>query len=141
VAFFRIVRRSPHGVEETWRRVTDWRRHAGAVPVTVARVRGRGGAGDLVVMRTGIGRVAFEDPMEIVEWEPPERGRGGRCRLEKRGRVVLGWAEIEVRPRGTGAWVVWREEARVRGLPHLFDGVTALGGRLIFSRVVGRLLR
>lgn len=41
--------------------------------------------------RTGIGPLAFADPMRVTVWRPPAAdGRPGRCRLEKTGRLVFG---------------------------------------------------
>ena len=53
--------------------------------------------------------------MDIVEWDPPHF-----CRLEKRGRVVRGWAEISVWPIASGSKIVWREVAHVTGVPRIF---------------------
>jgi hypothetical protein len=78
--------------------------------------------------------------MEIVVWQPPAGAAAGRCRLVKRGRVVVGWAEIGVRARPGGALVTWLEDVRVAALPRLFDGVTADAGRLMFAREVDHLL-
>ncbi|CCB71878.1 conserved protein of unknown function (plasmid) [Streptantibioticus cattleyicolor NRRL 8057 = DSM 46488] len=94
-----------------------------------------------MVARTGIAGAGFEDPMEVVRWEPPCGTASGRCRLEKRGRVVVGWAEIEVEPAAGGARVVWREAVRIAGLPQLFDAPTRWTARLLFGRVVNALLR
>jgi len=142
VALFLIERPSPHPVDETWRRLTHWQRHGRYVPLSSVGVRTEGptGVGTVVVARTGVGRAGFDDPMEVVRWEPPGAGRPGLCRLEKRGSVVRGWAEIEVWARGEGARVVWREEARVSGLPRLLDAPTAVAGRLVFGRVLRGLL-
>lgn len=79
--------------------------------------------------------------MEVVRWEPPAGGRPGRCRLEKRGSVITGWAEIEVLPEGPGAVVVWVEELRIRFLPRLLDPLVARAGRLVFGRALDGLLR
>ncbi|WP_236255884.1 SRPBCC family protein [Streptomyces hygroscopicus] len=143
MAHFRVQRRSPLPVEETWRRLTDWPRHGAHVPLSGVTVRPAGPTrvGTVIVVRTGVGRAGFDDPMEVVRWDPPAGDAPGGCRLEKRGAVVLGWAEIEVRPRGGGSEVVWCEEARLRGLPRLFDPPTAWSGRLLFGRVVDALLR
>ncbi|WP_275557811.1 SRPBCC family protein [Streptomyces sp. 5-6(2022)] len=143
MAPFRIERRSPLPAGETWRRLTDWPRHGAHVPLSGVTVRPPGptGVGTVVVVRTGVGRAGFDDLMEVVRWDPPTGGTPGNCRLEKRGAVVLGWAEIEVRPRGGGSEVVWREEARLRGLPRLFDPAMAWSGRLLFGRVVDALLK
>ncbi|MFF7210295.1 SRPBCC family protein [Streptomyces sp. NPDC008238] len=134
---FRIERHCPLPAAEAWRRVTDWERHAELVPFTTAVVTGERS----FTARTGIGRAVVDDPMDVVRWEPPEAGRPGRCRLEKRGRTVLGWAEIEVWPReGGGSRVVWREDLRVRPLPGVFDRPTAWAGRLLFGRALDGLL-
>ncbi|MFK8908243.1 SRPBCC family protein [Streptomyces sp. YS-3] len=146
MALFRIDRRTEAGPAEVWRRLTDWPRHSGSVPLTRITVTTPGptGVGTVFVARTGLGRLGFEDPMEVVVWEPPGAGRPGRCRLEKRGRVVTGWAEIEVRPdprgAGAGALLVWREDLRVWRLPHAFDALTARAGRLVFVRALTRIL-
>ncbi|UED85130.1 SRPBCC family protein [Streptomyces profundus] len=144
MALFTVERRSSLPADEAWRRLTDWRLHAAHTPLTRIAVRppGETRTGTTVVARTGIGRAAFDDPMDVVRWQPPTEHRPGVCRLEKRGRVVAGWAEIEVRPEADGSAVVWREEARVRGMPRrLLDAPTAWAGRLLFGRLVRALLR
>ncbi|NEC81673.1 SRPBCC family protein, partial [Streptomyces sp. SID7958] len=89
------------------------------------------GEGTVFVARTGLGPLSFRDPMEVTVWEPPGDGTPGRCRLEKRGRVVTGWAEIEVRPGPGGrARVEWREDLRIALVPAVFDGALARAGRL-----------
>ncbi|MEV0778920.1 SRPBCC family protein [Streptomyces sp. NPDC050433] len=144
---FRVARRTELPADEAWRRVTDWPAHGRRVPLTGIRVETPEptGTGTVFVARTGLGRVRFDDPMEIVRWEPPEAGRPGRCRMEKRGRVITGWAEIEVTeaaPESGGRTLVcWAEELRVAFLPRFLDGVTARTGRLVFGRVVDGLLR
>ncbi|GAA0452681.1 SRPBCC family protein [Streptomyces sp. NPDC046215] len=140
---FVIVRPSRLPVGEAWLRLTDWERHAAHVPLTRITVTTPppSGAGTRFVARTGVGPAGFDDVMDVVRWEPPSEGGGpGRCRLEKRGSVVTGWAEIEVRPDGAGSRVVWREDLRVRGLPRIGEALVARCGRLLFGRVVRRLL-
>jgi len=134
---FRIVEAVALSPEETWRRVTDWPRHGEAVPFTVVT-----GDGRTVAARTGIGRFGFTDVMDVERWEPPQGSAGvGRCRLVKRGPVVTGWAEIEVRPYRGASAVRWREELRVGVLPALFDRPTAWCGRVVFRRALRALLR
>lgn len=142
MAFFRIVRRTPLAPADAWQRLTDWERHADHVPLTRITVTttGPSGVGTTFVARTGAGRVAFEDPMEVVRWEPPAAGRPGHCRLEKRGRVVTGWTELEVRAHRAGSLAVWQEELAVPKLPRLFDAPASWSGRLIFGRVLTELL-
>ncbi|MET9868340.1 SRPBCC family protein [Streptomyces sp. NPDC006129] len=139
-----LERTVPLPLDEAWRRVTQWRRHGDVVPLTRVRVEPPAPTrrGTLVVARSGVGPLAFDDPMEITVWQPPQDGAAGLCRLEKRGRVVRGWAELEVRPGPGGrARVVWREQIRVRPLPSLFDGVLRRSARYVFGRALNRLLR
>lgn len=130
MALFEIVREVDQTPEESWRRITDWEQHGRHVPVTRIIRTDQG-----FVARTGVGRLAFDDPMEIVVWREPVF-----CRLEKRGRVVTGWAEVHVEPRPVGSRVTWREDLHVRGLPRALDGVTRAVSTRVFSRVVDRLL-
>ncbi|MER8185005.1 SRPBCC family protein [Kitasatospora sp. NPDC094015] len=142
MAFFQLTRRCPLPPAEAWRRMTDWERHAGPVPFTTIRVTSASGqgVGAAFTARTAVGPVGFDDAMEVTHWQPPEAGRPGLCRLEKRGSTVTGWAEIEVRADGTGSAVRWREDLRVAALPGLLDRPTVWSGRLLFGRVVRQLL-
>lgn len=149
---FRIVRAVTLPADEAWLRVTDWRAHAAQVPLTTVtsvtpsptRVGtvfvARSGLGRSGHGRSGLGRFGFDDPMEVVHWQPPEDGAPGLCRLEKRGRVIKGWAEIEVLPQGPGAVVVWVEELRIRLVPRLFDPLVVRVARLVFGRALDGLL-
>lgn len=133
-----IVRDTSLRAAEAWARLTDWERHGDSVPLTRVTVTTPppDAAGTVFVARTGVGRWGFDDPMEIVAWQPPRR-----CRMEKRGRVVTGWAEFEVRALGDGgSRVEWREELRVRGVPRAADRVVAAAGRWVFGRAVDGLL-
>ncbi|MGW0210733.1 SRPBCC family protein [Streptomyces sp. NPDC003233] len=141
---FSFERTAPLALDEAWRRLTQWPRHADVVPLTritlltppPTRV------GTRFVARSGIGPLAFDDLMEVTLWCPPADGEAGLCRLEKRGRVILGWAEIEVRPGPGGrSRVVWREEVRLRFLPSALDGLVERTARTVFGRAVNRLLR
>lgn len=150
---FEIVRDTPHPVAETWRRLTTWERHSDAVPWTrvVVTTPPPTGVGTVFVARSGpagrrLGRLGVDDPMEVTRWRPPEDGTAvaataiATCRLDKRGRTVLGWAEIEVRPHATGSRVVWREELGVRGVPRFLAPVLGALARRVFGRTVDRLL-
>ncbi|WP_371575580.1 SRPBCC family protein [Streptomyces sp. NBC_01314] len=129
--------------DHAWQRLTDWPRHADVVPLTRVTVRmpPPTGEGTVFVARTGIGPLAFDDPMEVTVWQPPEGEAGGKCRLVKHGSFVTGWAEIEVHPYGDGASrVVWREDLRVRWLPSLFDRPLGRLARRMFGRAMDGLL-
>ncbi|AZK92813.1 MULTISPECIES: SRPBCC family protein [Streptomyces] len=137
---FRLERTVAYGTAEAWRRVTDWRAHAALMPWTALTsvVPEPPGPGTVFTVRTGVGRAGFDDPMEIVEWSPPSGAGPGRFRLVKRGRVIRGWAVVEVRPEGSGSVVVWTEEARLRGVP---GRLSARVGRVLFGRALDALLR
>lgn len=143
MAPYAVVRECGLGAGEAWRRMTAWERHTATVPLTRITVTTPppSGVGTEFVARTGVGRLGFDDPMRVTVWQPPISGDGrGRCRLEKTGRVVTGWAEIDVAPYGAGSRVRWCEELRVRWVPRALDGLTARVGRLVFGRVVDTLL-
>jgi hypothetical protein len=128
---FEIVREVPLSQQEAFSRVTDWPRHGDVVPFTTVRATETG-----IVARTALGRVGFDDPMDVVQWDPPRF-----CRLEKRGRVLRGWAEISVWPIATGSKVVWREVAHVTGVPRALAGVERAAGRAMFRRLLTGLTR
>ncbi|MDX3853881.1 SRPBCC family protein [Streptomyces sp. AK02-01A] len=140
---FRIDRTTPLSADEAWRRLTDWPAHADQVPLTTISVLTPGPTrvGTVLVARSALGAAGFDDPMEVVRWQPPAPGLSGHCRLEKRGRTVTGWAEIQVRGEAGLTRVRWEEELRVGRLPRLLDPLTARAAQAVFGRVVGRLLR
>ncbi|MFF9703404.1 SRPBCC family protein [Streptomyces griseofuscus] len=141
---FSLTRTVPLPLDEAWRRITEWPRHTITVPLTGIRVLTPGPTrvGTRFTARTGIGPLAVDDTMEVTVWRPPVGDEGGVCRLEKRGRVIRGWARIEVVPGPGGrSRVVWQEELRVRFLPRAFDGVVARMARVVFGRGMNRLLR
>ncbi|MER7769463.1 SRPBCC family protein [Kitasatospora sp. NPDC096140] len=143
MARFVLTRRTPLPPAVCWERLTAWPRHGERVPFTrvgVARGTGRE-VGDVVLARTAVGPLRFDDPMEIVELVPPGPGRDGLCRLAKRGRPVRGGAVLRVRAVGGGSVAVWAEELRISGVPRFADPVVAATGRLVFGRVLDRLLR
>lgn len=144
MATFHLERTAPLPIDEAWRRLTEWPRHARTVPLTRITVvtDPPNREGTRFVARTSFGPLSFSDPMEITVWRPPQDGQPGLCRLVKRGRVVVGWAELEVLPGPGGRTrVEWREDLRVRALPGLFDPVLLRASRWVFGRVLDDLLR
>lgn len=147
MVLFTLERLTPLPADAAWHRLTDWPRHADVVPLTRVTVRTPPptGEGTVFVARSGVGALAFDDPMEVVVWRPPEGGEPGVCRLAKHGSFVTGWAEIEVievRPYGDGtSRVLWREDLRVRWLPEVFDRPLGWLARRMFGRAVDGLLR
>jgi carbon monoxide dehydrogenase subunit G len=128
---FEIVRKVTLPQSETFARLTDWERHAEPLPATTVWRTDDG-----FVVRQKMGRIILDDPMEIVEWDPPRR-----VRIEKRGRTILGWAEISVEPDGEGSVVRWREVAHVRGVPRFLAGAERAASRVLFGRLLTHLTR
>jgi hypothetical protein len=130
VAQIEIVREVALEPAEAWRRLTDWQMHGSYVPLTTITLTPNG-----FDAFTGVGRVGFHDPMDVIESQAPSY-----CRLEKRGRVVRGWAELSVQPTEQGSRLTWREEIRVRGVPRVFDRLTRAASTRLFTRVIDGLL-
>ncbi len=141
---FRVERVTALPPEEAWRRITDWRAQAAQVPLTrLASVSpGPARAGTRFTMRTGVGPVAFDDPMAVVRWEPPAEAGGTR------GRVPGG----EVRPRGGrlgGAHRAGRGDrlqgdvgggAPAPGRSRWCDPLLDAGARRVFARALRQVL-
>ena len=146
MARFTAVVRTPAPADATWQLLTDWPAHGRWIPLTEVRVltpHGRG-LGARFNGRTGLGPLGFDDPMEVVEWREPEAGRPGLVRLEKRGRVVLGDAEIEVEGTpGGGSVVRWTEDVQVVPvrLTRPFDRLVAALARRAFERSLRAMAR
>lgn len=130
MALFEIVREVPLAPSEAWSRLTAWERHGEFVPLTTIERTPTG-----FDAFTGVGRIGFHDPMEVVQWREPEF-----CRLEKRGRVMRGWAELTVAPHGDGSRVTWREDIDVLGVPRFLDGLNRRASEALFGRVLDGLL-
>ncbi|MEV6424446.1 SRPBCC family protein [Streptomyces sp. NPDC051662] len=114
---FRIDRTSPLSADEVWRRLTDWPAHAGQVPLTRIAVLTPEPThvGTVFVARTGLGRAGFDDPMEVVRWQPPAPGVPGHCRLEKRGLGRV--AKVAPSARRAGPAASGACDRKAEGLP------------------------
>src|SRR3954447_24794186 len=115
MARFTAVHDVPAPPTRTWKLLTDWPSHGRWIPLTTLTVltASPAGVGARFVGRTGVGPLAFDDPMEVVEWREPAPGVSGYCRLEKQGRVVLGRAWFEVTEHAGGCRVAWTEDIEI----------------------------
>lgn len=133
----------PAGPDRVWQLVTDWTSHGRWIPLTVVTIDAdspvSSGLGTRFTGRTHLGPVGFDDPMTVTEWQPPEDGEPGHCRLVKGGPWLTGWADIEVIDIGPGSRVVWIEEIRPRRTPRLADPVVAAVGMRLFARTLRKL--
>ena len=127
-----------------WSALVDWPAHGRWVPLTRVRVltpSGQG-VGARFTGRTGIGPLAFDDPMEVVEWQPPAGDAAGHCRVEKRGRVVLGsaWFDVVTLPGGRSR-VTWTEDVEVAPavLTRPFGALLRAAGARAFASTLRRM--
>ncbi len=94
--------------QATWDAVTDWARQGEWMMGTTVRGTGPTGGkavGDGLQAFTGVGRIGFVDPMEITEWDPPNR-----CVVRHTGTTVRGTGEfvVEALPRDRSRFI-WAE--------------------------------
>jgi uncharacterized protein YndB with AHSA1/START domain len=145
VARFTAVVDTPAPPERTWKALTDWPAHGRWTPLTRVRVLtpASSGVGARFTGRTGVGPLAFEDPMEVVEWREPAPGVPGSCRVVKRGRVVLGEAWFDVAERPGGSRVTWTEDIEIAParLTRPFAALIGLVGRLAFTHSLRGMAR
>lgn len=142
MAVVEIVRETSVPVQRLWAVVTDWQRHAEQVPLTQMVVVGAAGEGQRVDAVTSIGPFAMHDTMRVTRWLPPIEHTAGVARLEKTGRVLRGFAEIEVESTATGSRVIWREQIlpRPAWLGLRLVPVTDRAVRIVFGRALDALV-
>lgn len=143
---FTVRRQVAAPAPTVWQAITHWPSHGRWVPLTTIRVTSPrpDGVGATFVGRTGVGPLAFDDPMTVTRWEPPDGTQPGRCDLRKTGRVVLGGAQLVVRPLGDARCALeWTERAEIPGVRRLplAGRVDALVGAAVFGYVLRRMAR
>ncbi len=129
--------------EAVWKLVTDWPAHGRWIPLTTVRIDPSGparpGVGTHFTGRTELGPIGFDDPMEVLRWQPPAGAEPGTCRVTKLGPWVPGWAEIRVEPVAGGTRLVWIEDIRPRWTPRWAAPVVTAVGSLLFGRTLRRM--
>lgn len=125
-------------VPAVWAAITDWPSHGAWIPLTRVSVLSErpDGVGAKFVGRSGVGPLAFDDPMVVTTWSPPVDGGPGYCRVEKVGRLLGGSASFRVEAAATGSSLWWEEDVGVRpvALTRFADPVVARVGALLFGR-------
>jgi hypothetical protein len=117
----------------------DWVSQARWMPLTRVEVVGGDGrsVGTRVVARTGVGRLAADDPMVIEVWEPPHR-----CEVRHEGRVVRGRGVFlvhEITPQRCR--FTWEEQLPSGAAYGLIARSTAPLNRLFFGLALRRFAR
>ena len=127
--------------EQVWDVVTDVRNHTRWVPMTRIAAAGDLRVGDRFEAVTGpfatTGAPGLADRMVIERLDPPstDAARSGVAVYRKLGPVLLGTAEVHVRPLGPEhCALTWVEDVHLRGLP---AGATAG----VLRPVLGTMLR
>jgi hypothetical protein len=129
--------------DEVWKLVTDWPAHSRWIALTTVTIDAdspaASGLGTRFTGRTQLGRVGFDDPMQVTHWQPPTANVSGRCRLVKLGRWVTGWAEINVDAEAGASRLTWIEDLRPRWTPRFADPLVRLVGSALFGRTIRKL--
>jgi uncharacterized membrane protein len=127
-------------IERTWNVLADiprqpeWMADMKAVRMTTAEPTRAGSRGEAVVRILG---VAVEDPVEVVEFDPPRRFAIRHEGTFKGGGVM----ELEAGVDGTTTVVRWTETLIAPVLPHLAAAVGAPVLRRVFQDDLFRLKR
>ncbi|CAN7158455.1 SRPBCC family protein [Knoellia sp. LjRoot47] len=135
---FTLTRESALSPAELWARVAALADHADTVPLTTTLADpGEPAVGWHFTVRTALGPLHFDDPMVVEEWDAPRRWR-----IRKTG-LLRGWAEAVVTPYAGGSRLTWTEELWFDGIPglrRLTRPIADVAGRVVFGRVVDRLV-
>ena len=138
----RVASRRP--ASAVFARLLDWDAHSAAIPLTVLRHEGTPAVGQRFVARTGLGRLAFDDPMRIDLLRPPAGDAPGDLpgvvEVSKTGRLLRGSVRWTVVPAASGTEVEWRQRLVVGGLPRFLDPAVALVARAAYGAGLRRIL-
>ncbi len=120
-----VSRVLPVPAERTWALVTDLRNHPRWIPWTRVDAPNDPVVGSKVSAATGPRGLAVVDRMVIERSDPPSTAEGvpGTATYRKLGPVLLGTAELRVRPlTDDRSRVTWVEQVHLRGTPSWLTG-------------------
>lgn len=110
MAEFEIRRTVPADPRAVWAAATSWAAYARWIPLTrIEQDAGDPDVGWSFTGVSGVGPVLLRDPMRLTLWSPPDAAGRAAFSLIKTGRVLAGWAHIEVEPVSGGTRLTWRE--------------------------------
>jgi hypothetical protein len=137
---FVLRRHTPLSPTAAFAAVADFRGHAKGVPFThVQAGPGQPAVGWSFTAITALGPLALHDSMVLTRWEPPGPDGLGGYTLRKTGRVLAGWAAVDVAPSASGGTdVQWAEQIDLR--PRALGTLTALASHWAGARLLGRAL-
>ncbi len=129
---------------EVFSRLVDWDAHSATIPFTRLHHDGPARVGQRFVARTGVGRLGFDDPMEVRLLRRPAGDRpgdaAGVAEVAKSGRVVAGRVRWTVTPTSSGARVDWEQQIVIPWLPRQLDPFVGLVGRAAYGAGLRRLV-
>lgn len=134
---FEVERTVRAARSRTFEVVADLRAHGDYVPLTtIVHDPGPIGVGWRFTGRTGLGPVFLPDRMEVTRWQP-----GESFRIDKRGPVLQGWADVQFSDDGPDTRVVWTERITLGpvALGRVLDPLLDPVNRALFTRVLGAL--
>ena len=144
MAEFRIVQDVAAPAGSVFDRLVDWDAHSAAIPLTRLHHDGVAVVGQRFVARTRVGRIGFDDPMELQLLRRPAGDRPGEVEgvveVAKTGRVVTGRVRWTVTPTETGARVEWVQQLTVGWLPRFLDPVVGVVSRAAYGAGLAGLL-
>lgn len=137
---FVLRRHTPLSPAAAFAAVADFRGHAQGVPFThVQTDPGQPAAGWSFTAITALGPLAFHDSMVLTRWEPPGPDGLGGYALRKTGRILAGWAAVDVAPSASGGSdVQWAEQIDLR--PRALATLTAPASHWAGARILWRAL-
>ena len=142
-ASFTVELATPLTPDAALARVLDLRVHDRVIPFT--RVRPAVSAeelrpGSVFVARTGIGPIAFDDPMMIEQLGAYGDAGGTGAVIVKQGRALQGKVNLQITPDAAGSQVHWHQDVRLPWLPGIVQPLAARLLKLGYRRVLTRLL-
>lgn len=144
MAAFDLVRTCPAPPATVWEVLTDFAAYGAWIPLTTMRVDpGEPRVGWGFAGLSGLGPLRFSDSMVLTRWEPPTAEEAaGHFAVLKTGRVLDGWAEVEVGPAPGGSAVTWTEEITLRpaALGRLARSAADRVSRSMFAKALDGML-
>jgi hypothetical protein len=141
--------RFQHSAEKVWDALTDWESHSRWIPLTKIIILDEGansdrGLGTVFVGRTGIGKISFDDKMQVNRFlRPSDNNHGvGKVSLNKLNEHINGFAGFQVYPIDeNNCEVLWVENITIPALGKItiLNRGAEVVGEFMFRRSLKKL--